>query len=136
MENASKALIIAGAILLSILIIGLGMAVYNNASSTQGKADLSSNEISAHNSNFEAYRGRVKGQQLRTLVSMINKNNTEYDDRPIKINDTDNLLTNDPDNAGSSDINLIKNTTTYDVSFTYNGNDGLIDSCNIKIYGK
>jgi len=29
MENASKALIIAGAILLSILIIGLGMAIYN-----------------------------------------------------------------------------------------------------------
>ena len=29
MENASKALIIAGAILLSILIIGLGMFIYN-----------------------------------------------------------------------------------------------------------
>ncbi len=28
MENASKALIIAGAILLSILIIGLGMFIY------------------------------------------------------------------------------------------------------------
>ena len=31
MENASKALIIAGAILLSILIIGLGMYIYNMA---------------------------------------------------------------------------------------------------------
>ena len=31
MENASKALIIAGAILLSILIIGLGMMVFNQA---------------------------------------------------------------------------------------------------------
>ena len=31
MENASKALIIAGAILLSILIIGLGMAIYQQA---------------------------------------------------------------------------------------------------------
>ena len=29
MENASKALIIAGAILLSIAIIGIGMYVYN-----------------------------------------------------------------------------------------------------------
>ena len=31
MENASKALIIAGAILLSILIIGMGMFIYNQA---------------------------------------------------------------------------------------------------------
>ena len=34
MENASKALIIAGAILLSILIIAIGMFIYNSASST------------------------------------------------------------------------------------------------------
>ena len=32
MENASKALIIAGAILVSILIIGLGMYLYTTAS--------------------------------------------------------------------------------------------------------
>ena len=31
MENASKALIIAGAILLSILLISLGLIVYNQA---------------------------------------------------------------------------------------------------------
>ena len=30
MENASKALIIAGAILLSILIIAIGMFIYNS----------------------------------------------------------------------------------------------------------
>ncbi len=32
MENASKALIIAGAILISILIVGLGVIIYNNVS--------------------------------------------------------------------------------------------------------
>ena len=32
MENASKALIIAGAILLSILLISLGIMIFNNAS--------------------------------------------------------------------------------------------------------
>ena len=34
MENSSKALLIAGAILLAILLIGVGMYTYNNASST------------------------------------------------------------------------------------------------------
>ena len=41
MENASKALIIAGAILLSILIISLGIMVFQNAKSTVGSADMS-----------------------------------------------------------------------------------------------
>ena len=34
MENASKALLIAGAILLAILIIAIGMFIYNSAQST------------------------------------------------------------------------------------------------------
>ena len=34
MENASKALIIAGAILLAILIIGLGIFIYRQAANT------------------------------------------------------------------------------------------------------
>ena len=42
MENASKALIIAGAILISILIIGLGVFIYQQAQSTVSKANLNS----------------------------------------------------------------------------------------------
>ena len=34
MENASKALIIAGAILISILIIAIGMYIYSNSQSS------------------------------------------------------------------------------------------------------
>ena len=37
MENASKALIIAGAILISIMIIGLGVAIYSQAKVMQVK---------------------------------------------------------------------------------------------------
>ena len=33
MENASTALVIAGAVLISILIIGIGIAIYNNSGS-------------------------------------------------------------------------------------------------------
>lgn len=38
MENASKALIIAGAILISILLISLGIIMYNSATGTTDKA--------------------------------------------------------------------------------------------------
>ena len=34
MENATKALMIAGAVLIAILIIGVGMMIYNSAKSS------------------------------------------------------------------------------------------------------
>ena len=57
MENASKALIIAGAILLSILIISLGIMVYNNAKNTVGSSNLDKQEIQTFNSQWEQYEG-------------------------------------------------------------------------------
>ena len=61
MENASKALIIAGAILLSIAIIGVGMFVYNSVSETiTGAADMSQDEINTYNQTFANYAGTKK----------------------------------------------------------------------------
>ena len=40
MENASKALIIAGAILISIMIIGLGVAIFSKAKSNVNSQNL------------------------------------------------------------------------------------------------
>lgn len=61
MENASKALIIAGAILLSILIIALGVFVFNQAKSAVGNTGLSDQEVAAFNSKFDSYEGKQKG---------------------------------------------------------------------------
>jgi hypothetical protein len=76
MENASKALIIAGAILISILIISLGVLVYNNASSTVSRANLNSQEAKAHNSSFEGYFGTdVTATEAKNLLSEVRTNN-------------------------------------------------------------
>ena len=40
MENASKALIIAGAILISILIVGLGVIIYQNVDNLESFSTL------------------------------------------------------------------------------------------------
>jgi len=46
MENASKALVIAGAVLISILIIGIGIAIYNNSGSGgKTQASAAANKI-------------------------------------------------------------------------------------------
>ena len=76
MENASKALIIAGAILISILIISLGVLVYNQASSTVNKANLHSQEAQAQNSKFESYFGTdVTATEVKNLLSEVRTNN-------------------------------------------------------------
>jgi len=76
MENASKALIIAGAILISILVIGLGVFIYNQASSTVSKANLNSQEAQSQNQQFEAYFGtKVQPGEVKQLLSLIRTNN-------------------------------------------------------------
>ncbi len=76
MENASKALIIAGAILISILIIGLGVFIYGQASSTVKKANLNSQEAQAQNQQFETYFGDKKSStEVKALMSLIRTNN-------------------------------------------------------------
>ena len=52
MENASKALIIAGAILLAILLISLGIMIFNQAQSVVDGSGMSEAELSTFNSKF------------------------------------------------------------------------------------
>ena len=55
MENASKALIIAGAILLAILIIGLAVFIYNQASNTVSETGMDQVAVRQFNAQFEPY---------------------------------------------------------------------------------
>ena len=77
MENASKALIIAGAILISILIVGLGVIIYNNVSDIASGGTLDAQEITAHNSPFQGYFGDyVSGSNVRALLTQVQANNS------------------------------------------------------------
>ena len=81
MENASKALIIAGAILLSILIIGMGMFIYNQAQDQIQKSagQMSTEEINVHNAQFTSYVGeRQSGAQVKQLLNKLAINAGKY----------------------------------------------------------
>lgn len=72
MENASKALIIAGAILLAIVIISLGLVVVNNSRSVTENANLSEQEIQSFNAKFIAYEGtNVSGSRVNALIQQV-----------------------------------------------------------------
>lgn len=76
MENASKALIIAGAILLSILIISLGILIFSQAQDTIDSINMSEQEIMAFNNKFTPYEGtRVRGSQVNALIQAVLSNN-------------------------------------------------------------
>ena len=78
MENASKALIIAGAILLAILIISLGLIVYNQAKETVGSVNLSQQEIEAFNAKFTPFEGtNVSGSRVNQLIQTIMASNQQ-----------------------------------------------------------
>lgn len=76
MENASKALIIAGSILLSILIIALGMYIFSTSSSTSDVGVLNETEIQTFNAKFEKYKGSQLGSNVDALITALRSNAT------------------------------------------------------------
>ena len=76
MENASKALIIAGAILLSILIISLGIMIFNQASGVINNNAMSEVEVQQFNQKFtQSGTSRVRGANVNSLLNTVAQNN-------------------------------------------------------------
>lgn len=105
MENASKALIIAGAILLSILIIALGIYVFNMAKGSFDGNQLSEMEKSTFNQQFSIFEGKQAGSTIKNLI--------------------DKIIANASTNSGAQDrlptIKYIKgNGSTANQTYTFN----------------
>ena len=77
MENASKALIIAGAILISILLISIGIILINSGRdiTETGTAGMQSQKIQTFNNQFTAYEGIRKGSEIKNLANLVNSSN-------------------------------------------------------------
>lgn len=73
MENATKALIIAGAVIITILVISLGVMVFNNYSaSVSENSSLDEQEITEFNNQFTEYLGEtVPGSQVNALIQLV-----------------------------------------------------------------
>ena len=79
MENATKALLIAAAILIAILIISLGLVVYNMAAETVQNVNMSDQEIKAFNDQFTRYEGTTQtGSTVNALVQTVLTSNMKY----------------------------------------------------------
>ena len=150
MENASKALIIAGAVLLSILIIAIGIFIFNGANSTitDSMTSMSTQEIEAFNNQFLSYDGKQSGSNVKALIGRLVANANTYKDETgklptfvaTKVNaDNQGNTATRPASANNittyvtalSDIrNKVENKHEFTVSITF-ATSGIIDTITV-----
>ena len=132
MENASKALIIAGAILLAILIISLGIMIYNQAAGVVNNNSMTEAEVNSFNQKFEQYIGNnVRGSTVNALISAVNTNNMSTDDTSERVT-LEGVSENQNDNNEAPTYNKEASTgQTYKVEISGYTTGGLIQKIKI-----
>jgi len=111
MENASKALIMAGTILISIMVISLGVYIINMFGEyTAGQEQERANrQIAEFNAQFLKYEGRtdITAQDIVTVANLAKANNDFYE---LTVADASRL---NPEEQGSYYISVdIKKVST------------------------
>ena len=119
MENASKALIIAGAILLAILIISLGILIYNQASGVVTDNSMDEVSIQTFNNKFLQYAGDQKGAAVRALLAQVSASNAS---------DPDHTVDTNPADIDTASIDM---GTTYSVKVEIDDSTGYVDMITI-----
>lgn len=125
MENSAKAFLIAGAILVAILIIGLGIKIFNSTSGLPDQVDSDSQtvSVSVFNSQFTAYFSKsTSGTQAKALVYEIISNNLTSNHK-ILVNlyssSGSGILTHQKETSGLQKIyDKISNSTKYKIGVT------------------
>lgn len=126
MENASKALIMAGAVLLALLIISLGVLVYNNYSKTVVKnSDLTEQEITSLNSKILPYIGdNVSGSKVNALITVVYAMNRNIDGDKITMTWNNGGIDSSGNYSGTE--KKVKTGVYYKVNITEYSSSGLV----------
>ena len=122
MENATKALLIAAAVLVAIIIISLGVYVVSLAQNQMKGAESGLNdvEIQSFNSTYKSYEGTsVSGTKVKALVDAVyNHNLTESDEsRKIELVDGTNATILAKEQEDPTQKPAIKTGKRYSVTF-------------------
>lgn len=142
MENASKALLIAGAVLIVIVLISVGMLIVNQASSvTDQAADLTTGQaVDTFNTQFQNYAGVQKGSSIKSLLSSISTSNATNENTSkhlITVTIVDGTTTTAALAATSNSTEITKkvseivNSAKYKVELTAKDTEGYINAITI-----
>ncbi len=89
MENASRALIMAGGILIALMILGALMLMFNNLSSYQNQNGMTKEQaqVVEFNNQYLAYdRDDLTLMDMKSLYNRIQSNNQKNPDEEITTN--------------------------------------------------
>ena len=127
MENASKALIMAGAVLIAILLISVGLILVNSGKGVadSGKKAMQTQEIQTFNSQFTPYEGIISGTEVKSLINKIIASNAVNKDHIVYITGINSM-----GSLGSFGIRDVNTSKQYDVTLLP-GSDGYIYKVNI-----
>lgn len=140
MENASKALLMAGGVLIGVLVISLAVYLFADFGATSARinAQNTQKQITAFNSKFTVYQGYEDDITIYDIISLatfVNENNAYYGDSPeeIVLSIGNKIIVNThttPENAKKEQEyynNLIKDYVNTDGSLnTFRCEDGAI----------
>ena len=125
MDNASKALIMAGAVLISIALVGVGVYIFSNTNTMVGGANQQLDDAAAQmtNSTLGQYAGtKVRGSTVKQLFEkarISNVNETLPTKITVKLSNTE--VTDTLSSASVVD------TKYYKVTVTDSNSDGYYD---------
>lgn len=88
MENASKALLIAGGVLIAIIIITMFIMMFNRMTNLQKEQEeqIKIEQLAAFNAEYEAYNKKIMyGTDVITLINKVEDNNLNAGSDDYKI---------------------------------------------------
>lgn len=149
MENASKTLFIASAVLIGIMVVAVGMFIYKTAGASieDSMSSMSTTDVEIFNSVYTMYEGEQSGSKIKSLIGTLISNANENVDENFKIpglylenkeSVKKSFASGIPENGENKPyIDALQNIRTkidpkhkYWVEFNYQSN-GLIDYINI-----
>ena len=79
--------LLGAGIVVPILIVSIGLFIYNSASSTitDSISSLSTQEVEAFNNQFTSYEGKQTGSNVRALMGRLIANANTYSDECSKV---------------------------------------------------
>lgn len=134
MENASKALIIAGAILISIVLISLGVIILQQGQEVTKSANMSETEVSTFNAKFTQFEGtNVRGSNVKQLYrTVLSHNLAQSDDgRKVSISATGTTVAALATTATTQAAKIGDSGKTYSVTCNYSSSTGLVTSITV-----
>ncbi len=136
MDNASKALIMAGAILIAVALVSLGVYLYQSAASkvNDGTRQVDASQMIMLNSEIEKFEGTIKGSELKQLVRLINADNKN------QVFPTDLIITDSTSHTNKIALDSTTNTyglgdtrdsANYSITISYSA-DGWVTGVEVK----